>query len=195
MDVLTNVILTAIEDSLITTAALTDINKRLNNPQTKLFPLLRLVHHDILDVPRASEPAQELALDEYATYRDDAVCGFVDDDKSVICPWRGSHGVELRHVSSLAWIGDNRQYGKHGEVSAGIVGGRQRAYLFVRTWSELAVQHLKNALDVTWSSAGNSAFTSGLMRAGEKRRSREVSGVKEGIVVGHHCVSNVQVKK
>ena len=106
---LTDVVVAAVEDGLVAAADLADVRERLDDPQPELLPLLLLVDRDVLDVPHAPEPAQELALEEHAARADDAVRGRVNDDDGEVRLWRGLHRAELLAPGGGADVGRGGQ--------------------------------------------------------------------------------------
>lgn len=89
------------------------MRERINDAYPQLLPLLLLIDRDILDVPHAPEPAQELALDEQRARADDAVRRLVHDDERVVRLRRGAHGLELRDPGGLAEVGGDGEHGEH----------------------------------------------------------------------------------
>lgn len=118
---LTYVAVAAVEDRLVAAAVLADSGERVDDAQAELLALLALVDGDVLDVPDAAEPAQELALDEHAADADDAVRRTVDDHDGVVCAWGGAQRVELRAPRLFARVRDDGQDAEHVEVPAAVV--------------------------------------------------------------------------
>lgn len=130
-----HVVVAAVEDRLVAPADLADVRERLDDAQPELLPLLALVHRDVLDVPDAPEPAQELALREERADRDDAVRRAVHDDDGEVRRGqaRRADRGELRAPGGLARVGHDGEHGENLEVAARVVRGRQRAYLGSRS--------------------------------------------------------------
>lgn len=126
---LTYVAIAAVEDRLVAPTVLADSGERVDDAQAELLPLLALVDGDVLDVPDAPEPAQELALDEHAADPDDAVRRAVNDDDGVVCAGGSTQCLELRAPRLFARVGDDGQDAEHVEVSAAVVCGRERTQL------------------------------------------------------------------
>ena len=72
--------ITTIQNRLITPTPFTNTRQRINNSQTNLLSLLRLIDSDIFNVSDESQVAQEFPLDENTTSPDDTVGLFVNDD-------------------------------------------------------------------------------------------------------------------
>ena len=72
--------ITTIQNRLITPTSFTNTRQRINNSQTNLLPLLRLIDGDIFNVADESQVTQEFPLDENTAGADDTVGLFVDDD-------------------------------------------------------------------------------------------------------------------
>lgn len=158
------------------------MRERLDDADAQLLPLLLLVDRNILDVPHAAEPAEELALDEQRAGADDAVRLLVDDDERVVRVRRGAHGIELGDPGGFAEVGRDGEDGEDGEVAAPVVGGREGADL---GRNGIGCEQGQRTGKRTWTSGWSWLFTSGEMRVAGKRRSSSLSGVKGiGVVVG-----------
>lgn len=117
----TYVLLTAVQDRLITPTPLANSRQGLDDAQAYLLALLLLVDGDVLDVADAAETAEELALDEDAADADDRVRGLVEQDDGVIRAGARALCMELCLPALRAWVGDNGEDLEDGEVAAFVV--------------------------------------------------------------------------
>lgn len=104
---LTNIRVTAVQDSLIAPAVLADPSQRLDDAQADLLPLDILVHRDVLNVSHTPESAQELALDEDTSDANDPVRVAVDYDECVVGVRALLLLVELRNPGLFAGVCDH----------------------------------------------------------------------------------------
>ena len=120
----TDVSLAAVEDGLVAADVLRDLRERLDDAEAELLALHLARDGDVLDVPDAAEPAQELALDKDAARADDPVALARHDDDDVVRARLAAHGLELRRPRLGADVGRLREHGEHGEVAALVVRRR-----------------------------------------------------------------------
>lgn len=92
---LTNVGVTAVQNGLVATTALTDVCESLDDTQAKFLALLTFIYGDVLDVTDASETTEEFTLDEEGAYSDDLVARLVEDYDGIVGARGYAHGVEL----------------------------------------------------------------------------------------------------
>jgi len=90
-----NVLITAVQNGLITPQSLTNPNERLNNPQTDFLPLLFRIDCDIFDMSHLAQSTKEFLLDEESADAYYFVCGSIEDDEGEIGVWTGFEGGEV----------------------------------------------------------------------------------------------------
>jgi len=81
---LTDVVIVAVQNSLVASYTLTNCSKRLDNPQTKLAALHALVNRNVLDMADTPEAASELLLQEDRANTNNGICLARNDDQRIV---------------------------------------------------------------------------------------------------------------
>jgi len=95
---------TAVKNSLIASAVLTNVRESLDDAETQLLALLALVHGNVLNVTDTAETAEELALDEDGANAYDRIGRLVDEHDRVVGVRRGAHSIEANGPCLKAWV-------------------------------------------------------------------------------------------
>jgi len=81
MDGLTDVVIAAVQDSLVCSKAFADPRQGLDDPKPQPLALLALIHRDIFDVSNGAQAPQEFLLHEHSPSGNHLVIGlrYYDD--------------------------------------------------------------------------------------------------------------------
>ena len=83
-----------------------------------------------------TKTAEELALQEDCTDRDDTVGRLVDDDDGVVCAGGGAESFELGTPGLFSGVGYNCKHREDGKVASAVVGGGKGTNLHASLGSE-----------------------------------------------------------
>ncbi len=184
----TNILVTAVQNSLVTSFPFADGGESVDDLQPDLLPLLFLVDRDVFDVTNETKSTQKFTFDEDASDADDGVRCLVYDDQRVVRVWARALAVELLHPRLLSKIADDSQDRKNLEMTTPIIGRCQRADLCFIPFSMDGGASGTRMMARTWRSECKESLTSRGMSSEGKRSSSSESGVK-GMLKG--VVDNV----
>lgn len=81
---LTDILVTAVQDSLVSATILADVREGVDDSEPELLALLLLINNDIFNVPHTANPPLKFALHEHGSHSNDLVSRLVDHDECVI---------------------------------------------------------------------------------------------------------------